>query len=351
MTWRRGWRYFGAGAAVSWLVMLVSGVAWSAPLPPGRVALLDSPASSPLAQNCLTRIREELASGGFEVSLVDPGPSADPVSTVKLMEAQQGAVAVIALMGDPEHPGAELWILDRIGALAEVRRLPIPADDVDHLPEVLAIRTMELLTASSLKALVEATRPRRAPAPANAFAPNAPLRAPEPRHPVGLEAGISMLESVGGPGPAALPLGRVRAWLGDRVFARLTVAGLGTRPRIETSLGSASVVQSLGLVELAFALGPGARFRPSFSLGAGALCVHSDGEGIWPYTGRRDTRWAAAPDAGVGLLVSLDARISLAFEVHALVALPHPKLRFYDIESATLAFPAVLASFTMIAWL
>ena len=165
MMWgaRRHFR-FGAGVAVAWLLTLVSAVASSAPLPSGRVDLLDSPESSPLAQNCLTRIREELASGGFEVSLVNPGPSGDPVSTVKIMQAQEGAVAVIALVGDPEHPGAELWILDRIGALPEVRRLPAPAEDIDHLPEVLAIRTMELLTASSLKALVEATRPRRATA-------------------------------------------------------------------------------------------------------------------------------------------------------------------------------------------
>jgi hypothetical protein len=346
------WRHFrfGAGVAVGWLVALVSATAWSAPLPSGRVALLDSPESSPLVRNCLTRIREELASGGFEVSVIDPGPRTDPVSIVAVMQAQQEAVAAIALLGDPERPGAELWILDRIGAVAEVRRLPVPAEDVDHLPEVLAIRTMELLNASALKALVEAVRARRELPPRVADGPKARPEPPEPRHSVGLEAGISMLASVGGPGPAALPLARVRGRLSDRLFVRLTLAGLGTRPRIETPIGSASVVQSLGLAELVLALRPGASWRPSFSLGAGALHVQSDGEGVWPYAGQRQTRWVAASDAGVGLVASIDARFSFAFEIHALVAVPHPKLRFYDVESATLAFPAVLASFTMVAW-
>jgi hypothetical protein len=346
----RGRRYFrfGAGVAVGWLV---SAVAWSAPLPSGRVVLLDSPNSSPLARNCLTRIREELAAGGFDVSVIDPGPKTDPVSIVAVMQAQEGAVAVIALSGDPEQSGAELWILDRIGAVAEVRRLPVPAEEADHLPEVLAIRAMELLNASALKALLEATRARPEPPPRLADVPRARPEPPEPEHPVGLEAGLSMLASVGGPGPAALPLARVRGRLSDRLFARLTLAGLGTRPRIETSIGSASIVQSLGLGELTLALRPGAFFRPTFSLGAGALYAQSDGEGVWPYAGQRQTRWVAAADAGVGLLASIDARVSLAFEVHVLVALPHPTVRLYDMESATLAFPAVLASFTMVTWL
>ena len=222
----------------------------------GRVALLDTPEASPIARHCLTRIREELTSGGFAVALVDPGPRADPPSIAAVMEAQEGAVATIALLGDPSRPGAELWILDRIGAAAEVRRIAIPADDPDHLPEVLAIRTTELLKASALKALLEAsaTRPEAAPALAST-----PMVEPGPAattHAVGVEAGVSMLESVPGPGPAALPLGGVRVRLGDWVSARLTLAGLGSRPRIETSIGSASVAQSFGLAELGLVLRP-----------------------------------------------------------------------------------------------
>jgi len=101
--------------------------------------------------------------------------------------------------------------LDRIGTAAEVRRIPIPPDDPDHLPEVLAIRTAELLKASALKALLEATAPPPEAAPAAPSPARVEPALAAPTHAVGVEAGISMMESVRGPGPAALPLGRVRA--------------------------------------------------------------------------------------------------------------------------------------------
>jgi len=350
---------FRVGVAVGWSLLVICSVAWAAPPASGRVALLDSPVSSTSVQHCLTRIREELTAGGFEVSVVDPGPRQDPVSIVAALQAQEGAVAAIGLIGDPEQPGAELWIVDRIGAVPEVRRVPLPTEDAERLPEVLAIRTMELLKASALKALLEVTRSRReatqlpdvAPAPASATKGESRPRPEHASHPVGFEAGIAVLESVGGPGPALLPLGGVRAWLGDTTFARLTLAGLGSRPRIETSIGSASVAQSFGLLELALALRPRARWRPTLSLGGGALNVHTDGEGIWPYAGLAQKRWAGALDAGVGILASIEMHASLAFEIHSVVAFPHPVVRLYDIESATLAFPAVVASLTMVTWL
>ena len=72
---------------------------------------------------------------------------------------------------------------------------------------------------------------------------------------------------------------------------------------------------------------------------------------MWPYAGLEQTGWAALVSAGGGVLVSVASALSLSFEVHALIAFPHPMVRFYDVEGATLAFPAVLASFTIVAWL
>lgn len=351
MTWTAGGRLLAALVGATF-VMIASATAWSMPLRSGRVALFDPLGSSSSARQCLTRIREELTAGGFEVSVIDPGPRADPVSIAAAMQRQEGTIATIALLGDPDRPGAELWILDRVGAVAEVRRIPIPAEDREHLPEVLAIRTIEVLTASALKALVEATRPTPEAKPATVASRIAPgVRTEEATGVVGIEAGLAMVASVGGPGSAVVPLGRVRAWLGNSLFARLTLAGLGSRPRVETSIGSASVTQSFGLIELAVALRPGARWRPMVSLGAGTLYVQSDGEGVFPYVGLRESRWAVALDAGIGLLATLGRDLSLGFEVHGLVALPHPAVRFYDVERATMGFPAILASLTMIAWL
>ena len=264
------------------------------------------------------------------------------------MDQQPGAVATVALVGEPGQPSAELWILDRVGPAPEVRRVPASSEDREHLPEVLAIRTIEILRASALKLLVESNRTSDVPP---VVAAPAPQSAPPRPGTFGLEAGVSLLDSVGGAGMAALPLVRFRARLGDWVFARLTVAGLGSRPRVETTAGSASINQSLGLVELALALRPGRRLRPTFALGGGAFHFASEGVGTFPSRGVQAARFTGAVDAGVGLLATVTGAVSFAFEVHGLVAFPHPAVRFFDVEAATLAFPALFASLTMVAWL
>jgi len=332
------------------LTVLGAGAARAAPLPSGRVTLLDSTGSGPTARDCLTRIRAELVAGGFEVSLIDAGSHTDPISIARLMEQQEGAVATVALVGEPGQPRAELWILDRIGPAPEVRRVPASSEDRGQLPEVLAIRTIEILRASALEVLVESQRRAAAP-PVVAEAAPAPPPAPPRARTFGLEAGVSLLDSLGGAGPAALPLVRCRALLGDWLFARVTAAGLGSRPRVETSAGSAAIDQSLGLVELGLGLRPGRRLRPTFALGGGAFHFASEGVGTFPVRGVQAARFTGAAAAGVGLLANVTGELSFAFEVHGLVAFPHPTVRFFDLEAATLGFPALFASLTMVAWL
>ena len=324
----------------------------------GRVVLIDPPGSPPTARHCLTRIREELAAGGFEVSPLDPGPNLDLTSLAGVMQRQEGAVAIIALVGDPDQAGSELWILDRLGTAPEIRRIPTPSDDREHLPEVLAIRTIEVLNASALRPLVEPKPPAPPPAEPAAVAaspspPPAPPTPPPPRpaSSFGLEAGLFLLDSVGGPGSAALPLLRARAALGKRLFTRVTLAGLGSRPRLEDVSGSASVAQTFGLAELGIAFRPGRTWRPAFTLGGGAFYTESEGNGLSPYQGLRRARWTGALDGGGGISARLGSALSLAFEVHGLLALPHPTIRFDGVETATLGFPAFLASLSMIAWL
>jgi len=340
--------------------MLSATAAWAAPPHSGRVVLIDPPGSPPTARHCLTRIRQELVAGGFEVSPLDPGANADPASLAAFMQRQQGAVAIVALVGDPEQAGSELWILDRLGLAPVIRHVPAPAGDPEHLPEVLAIRTIEVLNASALKPLVESTPPAPPPAepavvaaPALPPAPRAPAAPPAPRLAMayGVEAGLFLLDSVGGPGPEAVPLLRVRAALGRLLFTRITLAGLGSRPRVEDVSGSASVSQTFALAELGIALRPGRRWRPSFTLGGGAVYTDSEGNGLSPYRGVREARWTGALDAGVGVSARLGSAVSVALELHGLLAVPHPTLRFDGVERATLGFPALLASLTMIAWL
>ena len=333
-----------AGAA---LVMLASAAAGAAS---GRVILLQPQAASASARRCMTLIHDELAAGGFEVVSVDAGPDSDPVSIAALMRRQQGAVATIALLGNPETGRSELWILDQIGGAAEVRRIPAPTDEPERAAEVLAIRTMELLRASALKWLVESSRPPvRPPAAAVAASPAAD-RPATPTHTVGIETGLSVLYSVGGLAPAAVPVARLRVAVAEPVFVRLSLAGLGTRPRVESALGSADVAQELGLVELGAAFRRGRRVRPLLTLGAGVFHVRIEGQGTPPYLGERDQSWAAMFDCGAGAIVAVSDALAVAVELHAFLAAPSSFIRFDDMKADTLGRPALWATLTLVAW-
>lgn len=316
----------------------------------GLVVLLEPSVATAGERRCLTRIREELLAGGFEVALVDPGPSADPISIAGAIQRQRGSVATIALLGDPELGPSELWILDRVGVRAEVRRIAAPTDDPAHVPEVLAIRTIELLRASALKLLVESNQPPAivaTPAPVAAPASPPPERAPV----LGLEAGLALWQSLAGLGPAALPAARLHLALRAPFFVCLTLAGLGSRPRVTTAQGSADVAQDLGLIEIGVAFRRQHRVSPFATLGGGALHVGSTGDGIYPYRGIDDSRWAGLVDGGVGVIVALGARAATVFELQAALAAPHPVVRFSGTDASTIGRPALMATWTLMTWL
>ena len=317
----------------------------------GRVILLQPHAASASARRSLTLIHDELTAGGFDVVSVDAGPDGDPVSIAALMRRQQGAVATIALLGNPETGRSELWILDQIGGAAEVRRIPAPTEEPERAAEVLAIRTMELLRASALKWLVESSRPAARPPTPTVEASPAPNVPAAPSQTVGIETGLSVLYSVGGLAPAALPVGRLRISIAAPVFVRLSVAGLGTRPRVDSALGSAVVAQELGLLEIGAAFRRGRRVQPLITLGAGVFHVRIEGQGLPPYLGERDQSWAAMFDCGAGAYVTMSAALAIAIELHAFLAAPSSFIRFDDMNAETLGRPAVWATLTLLAWL
>jgi hypothetical protein len=81
------------------------------------------------------------------------------------------------------------------------------------------------------------------------------------------------------------------------------------------------------------------------------LYLESQGTGNWPYLGVRQTRLTAAAEGGVGILAQVRPNVSFALEVNGVLAAPHPTIRFYQSEVATVAFPALLASLTVVVWL
>lgn len=319
----------------------------------GRVVVLEPAASSAEVRRCLTRVSEELAAGGFAVDVADPGPGSDPISLAGAMRDQTGATAVIALIGEPTSGVAELWVLDRIGGQAEVHRIAAPIDDPEHVPEVLAIRTIEALRASALRMLVESSRSTPATKPSrllvSATASDQDQGPSKSRF--GVETGVSVLESIDGPGPAALPLIRLRASLGRRFFVRAGVAGFGSRPVVTTRIGSATVSQAFGLLEVGLAFRPAARLQPLVTLGGGGLYIEEVGRGVTPFLGSEASHWSALADAGAGVSAALGSRLMLAVEAHVFVSFPYPTIRFEDATAATVGRPALLGSLALVAWL
>jgi hypothetical protein len=110
-------------------------------------------------------------------------------------------------------------------------------------------------------------------------------------------------------------------------MARLSLSGLGSRPRIETAYGSAELSQTIGLVEVGSAFRNGKRLRPMVSVGAGLLKVSMAGVGKPPYEGREGHQRSAVFDAGVGGALALRSRVALIAELHTFLASPHPEVR------------------------
>jgi len=168
---------------------------------------------------------------------------------------------------------------------------------------------------------------------------------------VALEAGVSLLHSSAELEPTFVPLASLRIASAGPLLGRLTVAGLGTRSRLETSRGTATVDQELGLIELGAAFRRDRLLSPVVTLGGGVLHVRTDAQGVGPYVGRRDARWSALFGVGAGLVGGFGRQLAVALEARVMLAAPYPLVRFAEMDAATLARPAVWITLTAVSWL
>ncbi|HEY8923591.1 MAG TPA: hypothetical protein VIU64_04370, partial [Polyangia bacterium] len=247
-----------AAATVMLAVLLAASSAAAAEAAPtsGPVIVLQPTSASPALRRSLARIRNELSADQFQVVLADSSASADPAAVIESASDDQADGAVLAVFGDPETGVAELCVVQRAGRRLAVRRAAVVVDDPERMPDALSARALELLRASALELAIEggggARRERAAPESNRAIEaaaqPAAPA-APAEDAAVALEMGVGILHSIDGPPPAVVPLGRIRVRVWSWLAARVTVAGLGTRPRVDSRYGSATVSQSLALLE------------------------------------------------------------------------------------------------------
>ncbi|WP_437650199.1 hypothetical protein [Sorangium sp. So ce362] len=325
---------------------------------PARVVLVRPGAAEPSISEALIRIRGELVADGFDVELLDAQSASAPRPTMDDAGQQAGSAALIGLFLAPDGQAAELWVVDPRTNETLVRQIDTRGEAREHIVEVLAVRAVELLRASLLELLMSS---RRSAAPAAAPPPSEVSRQvarraerpldPPPRSMWGVELGGGLLASPGGIGPALLLIARLRVAPPGPIEGRLSLAGLGTAPRVAAPQGSATVQQRFGLVELAALPWPELRLRPRFSVGLGALHVAVDGEASWPYRGVHSAQWAFAADAGAGVELGIVKRLDVVVEAHALVAHPYPVVRFVETEAARGARPALLGSLSLVGWL
>ena len=306
----------------------------------------------------LVRLKGELISAGFETEIVDGevgagGAAGDSRAGLELLAAQRGADAVVAIVGDLSPDSVEVWVIDKVTGKSVVRRVPFELA-ATRASETLAIRALELLRSSFLEIDLAARDRRSEP---GAAPPPAVVQFVEmerlARHPerFGVEVGGAAVMSLDGVGPAVLPLVRFDWSLRSWFLAQAALAGLGTRPSVESQAGSAQVAQAYGLLGGSLRFRAGKRLRPFAALSVGVLHTSVEGRADAPNQGHAVDQWSFLVDAGLGALLGLPDRFYLSLAAHAQLAEPYLAVRFVDTVVATSARPNLLLTLTIGAWL
>jgi hypothetical protein len=296
----------------------------------------------------IVRIRGELSSEGFLVEVME-GESESRGWLEQLARTRQ-ADAVVALLGSQAPDSVEVWVIDRVTDKSVVRRIPFEPQS-DHVPKTIAIHTLELLRASFLE-IALTSRPSEATSipPVIARFADSGRQASRPSR-FGVEVGGAAVVGFGNLGPAVLPLVRLNWALRPWLTGRAAVAGLGTRPSVQSDMGSADVAEEFALLGACYRFGLGWRLHPTVSVSAGILHTRVSGQASPPYRGRDAANWSFLVDASLGAVLPLADRFEISLAVHGQMAEPYPAIRFADSVVATSARPSILPSLTFGVWL
>ncbi len=338
-------------AGATFVLLVLAAAPASADTVPGAdtVILLQPAAASPAVRRSLARIGDELSADRFHVVLADPDTAGGPGAVIDTARRAAEAGTALVLFGDPDTGQAELCILRGNDRHTAIRRATVVVDDPERMPEALARRALELLRATALELSIgiePAPRPEK-PRPSQADVRPTDGASGAQSGSVTVDLGVATWASIDGPLPAVAPVGRVALRLSDWAWARVTAAGLGTRPSLETEYGSATLAQTVALAEAVAVFRGDKRLRPFVSVGAGAVNVAVSGMGAGQYEGRAPQRWCAAFDGGVGIAVAIRSRAAVVTELHGLVATPHPVVRFADTRVATIGYPSVILTLAL----
>ena len=318
-----------------------------------RVLLVRPPGAAREVNIALVRVEGELVADGFEVESLEAPPGTTSEAAMTQAEARSTSTTV-GLFLSADGANAELWVVDRLTNKTVVRRVATGGESEKLLPEVLAVKAVELLRASLLELVVERNS-RAADVASRSATQHASEWATRPLHTSvtswAIETGAALMWSPEQIDAAFESVARVRFAPLPELHVRLSFVGLGTRPQVRGTGGSASLDQWCGLVEGVFNPFPKLLLRPTFSLGAGTFHTTVKGEADWPYQGVQTSEWAFAADAGIGLTLRLASRLELAGEGHGLWTAPEPIVRFVTQDGPHVGRPGVVGSLTLLGWL
>ncbi|WP_437930634.1 hypothetical protein WMF37_15835 [Sorangium sp. So ce291] len=313
-----------------------------------RVVIVEADADDPLVREAATRLRAELGAAGFEVVSVPrarDGDARDVRAALERAARDEGAFAAAALFRSRAGATADLWIVDRVTQKTVVRTVEVAGAAA---PSVMAVRAVELLQASLLEANLLASRPPPGGAAAASVAvPDdvrrwmAPVRRQAAADPaaerpgmlagIGVEAGLTALQSTGGVGPALGPAlrlsyggGAAGGVLPAGLAARLTFAGPTLAPALgdARALGTVSVRQEMALLEAVWALETGGAVSPVLSAGVGGFHLFISGDPLPPLRSATGEVWSVAAALGAGAGLRVTERAALLLDAHAIFAEP-----------------------------
>ena len=343
---------------VSWLRLLIAcsiSLLWGSRALAHTVALLRPPTHSAATTELLQRLRGELLSVGFEVTVRDRAAAPEPSAAgfapwQRLLAAEQEIEAAVDLIGEGAPVAVDVWIIDSARHFQLVARVNLDTTS-ENASKGLAIRASEVLRAHLFEAHVGAAErlPSSRPAPGPQALDAETERARQPGK-LGFELGVAALASVDGVGPALLPIVHFD-WAIQRVLVlQATLAGFGTRPSVATSAGDAQVAMQYGLLGASYRLDWAHGIRPLVALSLGALRTAVLGKAELPREGHSVDQWSFLLDASLGAVFQLSQRYTVVLAGHAQLAQPYVAIHFGEQQVASAGRPNLLLTLTFGAW-
>jgi hypothetical protein len=308
-----------------------------------KVALVHDLTPNVLQQRTITRLRAELVAAGFEITEI--ARSADDAR--EAAEAEPPVTGVFAtIVVEPRTPeAADIWVADRITHKTVVRRVQAPGGTGNDVAAILAVRAVELLQACLLESFdAKASEPVASSQPLpHEVSDWMQRRDLETKQQFSLDAGLGVLHSFGGVGPAVLPILGFSYHPTGPLAVGLKAGVTAFASRLDAAVGSISARQEFAMVDVVYALAPNARsVRPIAILGTGAYHLDVTGTASSPYQGRTGRLWAAMIGLGAGAEIPLGTRVSLYAALRALLVLPKPIIRAAGEDVGNISRPSLL---------